>query len=68
LNAHFLFITYLYHVPPTCLGVSRSIFEENSRVPYSAPQPAMTQDHNKNRTRVFLRTLHPMDPSIIEAQ
>jgi len=63
----FYFITYLYNFPPTCFDVSHSIFGENLRVSYSTPQPAMTQDHNKNRTRVFLRALHPMDPSIIEA-
>jgi len=31
----FLFITYLYHVPPTCFGVSHAIFSEKLRVAYS---------------------------------
>ena len=32
-NAHILFITYQYHVSPTCFGVSLTIFRENFRVP-----------------------------------
>jgi len=31
-RTHFLFTTYLYHVPPTCFGVSHTIFREKLRV------------------------------------
>ena len=33
LNAHFLFITYLYHTSPTCFGVSQAILRENIHIP-----------------------------------
>ena len=42
LNTHFLFVTHLYCVSPTCFGVSHTIFRENFRVPYSKP-PACTE-------------------------
>ena len=42
INAHFLFITYLYHVSPSCFGVSHTIFKQNLRGPYSET-PVFTQ-------------------------
>jgi len=42
INARFLFIAYLYHVSPTCFGVSHTIFSENLRVLYSKTH-ALTQ-------------------------
>ena len=34
--------TYLYHVSPTCFGISHAIFRESVRVPYSKT-PAYTR-------------------------
>ena len=32
-NAHFVFITYLFHTSPTCFGVSHTILRENIHIP-----------------------------------